>query len=207
MTRKRSFLSRVVQRVLIALYRWKGWRLEGEKPPCDKFIILGAPHTSNWDFIFFIGAAHELGIQPSFMGKHTLFEGPQRNFMLDMGGIPVVRHKSGGYVQSVIEAFAQADEMALVIAPEGSRTSKGEWRSGFYHIALGAGVPIVPAWVNHETMRGGLGDPIMPTGDYRADLARIAAFYREKRPDCERFVVLERTAQSLDQLDGEQTDA
>ncbi len=196
----------MVRRVPLALYRWKGWTLEGVRPAHDKMIILGAPHTSNWDFIFFIGATDELGIAPSFMGKHTLFEGPQRRFMLDMGGVPVVRHKSGGYVQSVIEAFEQADELALVIAPEGTRSSRGEWRSGFYHMALGAGVPMVPAWVNHATMRGGLGEPIMPTGDYRADLARIAAFYREKMPACARFEVLEKTAQSLQEMDGSQTD-
>ena len=206
MPRKPSLLSRIVRRGLLAIYRWKGWKLEGARPDCDKFIILGAPHTSNWDFVFFLGAAHRLGIKPSFMGKHTLFEGPQRRFMLDMGGVPVVRHRRGGYVQSVVDAFAAADELALVVAPEGSRSSNGEWRSGFYHIALGAGVPIVPAWVDHERMRGGIGDPIMPTGDYRADLARIAAFYREKRPDCERFVVLEKTTRTLDELDGTTAD-
>lgn len=198
---KRSILSRIVRRALIALYRWKGWKLEGSRPECDKFIILGAPHTSNWDFVFFIGATHELGIRPSFMGKHTLFEGPQRRFMLDMGGVPVVRHRRGGYVRSVVEAFEAADELALVVAPEGSRTSNGEWRSGFYHIALGAGVPIVPTWVDHKTMRGGMGDPIVPTGDYRADLARIAAFYCSKLPDCDRFKLLEKTTMTLDEID------
>lgn len=203
---KPSLLSRIVRRLLIALYRWKGWKLEGGRPACEKFLIVGAPHTSNWDFVFFIGATHELGIKPSFMGKHTLFEGPQRRFMLDMGGVPVVRHQRGGYVQSVIEAFAAVDELALVVAPEGTRSSNGEWRSGFYHMALGAGVPIVPAWVNNETMRGGMGEPIMPTGDYRADLAKLAAFYRARMPDCARFEVLEKTTQTLDELEGNRTD-
>lgn len=194
-------LSRIVRRILLALYRWKGWRLEGVRPDARKFIILGAPHTSNWDFVFFIGATHELGIKPSFMGKHTLFEGPQRRFMLDMGGVPVDRTKKGNYVDQVARAFAEADELALVIAPEGSRTFKGGWRTGFYHIAMAAGVPIVPAWVNNATMRGGIGPAMMPTGDYRADLARLAAFYREKRPDCTRFVALEKSAQTLKQME------
>lgn len=196
--RKPSLLSRIVRRALYLLYRWRGWTLEGKRPDCDKFIVVGAPHTSNWDFVFFLGAARELGIKPSFIGKHTLFEGLQRRFMLDMGGVPVVRDGSGGYVRSVVGAFDAADELALVVAPEGSRTSTGEWRSGFYHIALGAGVPIVPAWVDHGRMRGGMGDPIMPSGDYRADLAKIAAFYRENRPDCARFEVLEKTTRTLD---------
>ena len=189
--RKPSLLSHIVKRLLLALYRWKGWKLEGRRPDCDKFVILGAPHTSNWDFIFFLGATHQLGIRPSFMGKVSLFKWPATNFMLDMGGIPVDRSQRANYVEQVADAFARAKDLALVIAPEGSRTFKGDWKSGFYHIAMAAGVPIVPAWVNNQTMRGGMGDPIMPTGDYRADLARIIAFYRSKRPDCERFLAIE----------------
>ncbi|MEZ5680671.1 MAG: lysophospholipid acyltransferase family protein [Erythrobacter sp.] len=189
--RRPSLLSRIVRRLLVALYRWKGWQLEGGRPDCDKYVLLGAPHTSNWDFIFFLGATHELGIRPSFMGKKSLFKWPATNFMLDMGGIPVDRSKRANYVEQVADAFARAKDLALVIAPEGSRTFKGDWKSGFYHIAMAAGVPIVPAWVNNDTMRGGLGEPIVPTGDYRADLARIIAFYREKRPDCERFAAVE----------------
>lgn len=199
--RKPSLLSRIVKRVLLALYRWKRWRIEGEHPGVDKFVIVGAPHTSNWDFVFFIGATDALGIRPSFMGKKSLFEGPQRRFMLDMGGVPIDRSKKGNYVEQVARAFAEADELALVIAPEGSRTFTGSWRSGFYHIAMAAGVPIVPAWVNNATMRGGIGPAIMPTGDYRADLARIAAFYRDKRPDCDRFVALENSVQTLKQME------
>lgn len=198
--RRPSLLSRVVRRILIALYRWKGWRIEGQRPDYHKFIIVGAPHTSNWDFIFFIGATHELGIRPSFMGKNSLFRWPATNFMLDMGGIPVDRSKRGNYVDQVAEAFAAADDLALVIAPEGSRTFEGGWRSGFYHIAMAAGVPIVPAWVNNETMRGGMGEAIMPSGDYRADLAKLAAFYREKMPECERFGALEKSAQTVEEM-------
>lgn len=195
-----SPLSRIVRRALIALYHWKGWRLEATRPDCAKFVITGAPHTSNWDFVFFIGATHELGIRPSFMGKHTLFRWPLTEFMRDMGGVPVDRRSRGNYVEQVAAAFREADELALVVAPEGSRRSTGEWRSGFYHIALAAGVPIVPAWVNNATMRGGLGEPMMPSGDYRADLAKLAAFYREKMPECARFVALEATTRTLEEM-------
>ena len=193
----------MVQRILLGLYRWKGWKIEGRRPDCEKFIILGAPHTSNWDFVFFLGAANQLGIKPSFMGKTSLFKWPMTNFMLDMGGVPVDRTKRGKYVDQVAAAFEASDELALVIAPEGSRTFKGAWRTGFYHIAMAAGVPIVPAWVNNKTMRGGMGEAMMPTGDYRADLAHLAAFYREKRPDCDRFVALERSAQTLEEMKGD----
>ena len=192
-----------VSLILLGLYRWKGWKIEGRRPDCEKFIILGAPHTSNWDFVFFLGAANQLGIKPSFMGKTSLFKWPMTNFMLDMGGVPVDRTKRGKYVDQVAAAFEASDELALVIAPEGSRTFKGAWRTGFYHIAMAAGVPIVPAWVNNKTMRGGMGEAMMPTGDYRADLAHLAAFYREKRPDCDRFVALEKSAQTLEEMKGD----
>ena len=201
--RRPALSSRMVQRILLGLYRWKGWKIEGRRPDCEKFIILGAPHTSNWDFVFFLGAANQLGIKPSFMGKTSLFKWPMTNFMLDMGGVPVDRTKRGKYVDQVAAAFEASDELALVIAPEGSRTFKGAWRTGFYHIAMAAGVPIVPAWVNNKTMRGGMGEAMMPTGDYRADLAHLAAFYREKRPDCDRFVALEKSAQTVEEMKGD----
>ena len=90
-----SILSRIVRRLLIALYRWKGWRIEGSHPGVPRFVITGAPHTSNWDFVFFIGATHTLGIAPSFMGKNTLFRWPMKRFMRDMGGIAVDRARRG----------------------------------------------------------------------------------------------------------------
>ncbi len=195
-----TLLSRLVRRALIALYRWKGWRLEGGHPGVPKFVITGAPHTSNWDFVFFIGATHQLGIRPSFMGKHTLFKWPLTRFMQDMGGVSVDRSKRGSnYVEQVARAFATADELALVVAPEGSRGSDDAWRSGFWHFARAARVPIVPAWVDNRTMRGGIGRPIWPSDDLAADLKKLAAFYRSVRPDCERFVRLEEAAERLGQ--------
>ena len=198
-----SLPSRLVWKFLLWLYRRKGWRFEGDAPRVDKYIILGAPHTSNWDFVFVLGAAHRIGIPPGFIGKHTLFRWPMGGFMRDMGGISIDRsRRDANYVEQIAEAFRNADRLALVIAPEGSRSSNGEWRSGFYHIAQAANVPIVPAWVDHENMRGGIGEPLWPSGDYRADLARLAAFYREKRPDCARFVALERMSAKLGELHG-----
>ncbi len=183
-----TVLSRAVERILLGLYGWKDWRLEGGPPGLAKFVIVGAPHTSNWDFVFFIGATNELGIRPSFLGKHTLFKWPIARFMRDMGGIAVDRSRRGSnYVEQVAAAFAAADGLALVIAPEGSRSSAGRWRSGFWHIARAAGVPIVPAWVDHARMVGGIGEPIWPSDDFAADLARLAAFYRERLPLCPRF--------------------
>ena len=178
--RRPSLLSRLVRRILLALYRWKGWTLEGRRPDCDKFIILGAPHTSNWDFIFFLGATHGLGIRPNFIGKSSLFKWPMTRFMLDMGGVPVERSKSGNYVEQVAAAFARSDDLALVIAPEGSRTFRGEWKTGFYHIANNANVPIMMGYIDAATKEAGLADLFHPTGNLKQDIREIRAFYNKK---------------------------
>lgn len=193
--RKPSLLSRVVWRLLRALYHWKGYTLVNHPPHLPRFILVGAPHTSNWDFIYFAGAVQEVGISPRFIGKHTLFKWPMTRFMYDMGGMPINRASPRGYVNAVVDQVKAADQIALVIAPEGSRSSDGRWRSGFYHIATGANVPIVCAWVDEESGRAGFSEAIEPSGDFHADLARIAAFYREAMPDCPRFAVLERQAE------------
>ena len=195
--RKPSLLSRIVRRIIMLLYRWKGWKLDGRLPNLDKFVIAGAPHTSNWDFVFFIGATAEEGVQPNFMGKHTLFQGIMRNFMFDMGGIPVDRSKRANVTQQIAEEFEKREKLALVIAAEGTRSTDGSWKSGFYHIARAANVPIVPAYVNNETMVLGFGPPIVPTASYGETLAEIARFMQSKLPDYERFKVLGRQAQTL----------
>lgn len=187
---RRTLLSRAVRRVLLALFAWKGWRLAGERPAARKFVIVGAPHTTNWDFVFFIGATHHFGVQPSFIGKDTLFRWPLTRFMKDMGGVPVDRSRRGDYVRQVVAEFARRDELALVVAPEGTRSSDGHWRSGFWHIARGAGVPIVPAWVDNTRMVGGLGPAVETSDDYMADLGRLGDFYRTVMPDHPRFARL-----------------
>lgn len=195
--RKPSLLSRIVRRIIMVLYRWKGWKLDGHLPDLPKFVIAGAPHTSNWDFVFFIGATAEEGVQPNFMGKHTLFQGMMRNFMFDMGGIPIDRTKRSNVVEQVAAEFEQRDRLALVIAAEGTRSSNGEWKSGFYNIARAANVPIVPAWVCNERRILGFGPAIVPTADYGETLLEIARFMRSKLPDYERYKVLEAQALGL----------
>jgi 1-acyl-sn-glycerol-3-phosphate acyltransferase len=186
-----TLLSRLVKGFLLLLYRWKGWTIEGSPPEARKCVILGAPHTSNWDFIFFLGAVTHLGLRPSFIGKLSLFRRPLTRFMYDMGGIPIDRRAEGrNYVEQVVDAFEAADDLTLVIAPEGTRGLIKGWRSGFYYMALGAGVPIVPAWVDNGPMKGGIGPAIMPTGDYEADLRKIAEFYYSKMPAHPKLAVL-----------------
>lgn len=193
-----SLLSRIVRRIIIWIYDFKGWQIEGGLPKdVSKYVIAGAPHTSNWDFVFFAGATEKEGVKPNFMGKHTLFQGVMRNFMFDMGGIPIDRRKRMNVVEQVAEEFAQRDELALVIAVEGSRTTDGTWKSGFYNIARAANVPIVAAWVCNERNILGFSPPMMPTGNYAADLNNIADFLLSKLPDYPRYHVLKAQAQKL----------
>ena len=195
--RKRSILSRIVRRVIVAIYHWKGWKLDGHLPDIPKYVIAGAPHSSNWDFVFFIGATAEEGVEPNFMGKHTLFRGILKSFMLDMGGIPIDRTKRTNMVDQIAAEFDRRERLALVIAAEGTRRSKGEWKSGFYNIARAANVPIVPVWVCNERRLLGFGPAIEPTGSYAQTLLEIARFMRSKLPDYGRFKVLEQQAMRL----------
>jgi 1-acyl-sn-glycerol-3-phosphate acyltransferase len=181
-TRKPSILSRLIRAFLMWLYRRQGWKAEGVIPHPRKFVIIAAPHTSNWDFVYYIGLTQTLGIMPHFMAKTALFRWPMRNFMLDMGGVPIDRKKGGNYVQAMIDEFASRDEFMLTIAPEGTRGSVKQWKTGFYHIALGAGVPMVVGMMDYGRKTGGLGPAIWPTGNYEADMAKVAEIYASVTP-------------------------
>lgn len=197
-TRNVTLLSRIVNRIILFLYKWKGWRIEGHLPKnLKKYVIAGAPHTSNWDFVFFAGATKHEQVQPNFMGKHTLFQGIMTNFMLDMGGIAVDRTKRANVVEQMQAEFERRNELALVIATEGTRSSDGKWKSGFYNIARAAGVPIVPACADNEKMIISFGEPMIPTGNYGEDLLKLAEWFRSKLPDYERFKVLEQQARDI----------
>ncbi len=185
-----TLFSRGVLALMLALYRGKGWKLSGARPPGRKSVLVGAPHTSNWDFVFFLGATHDFGIRPRFMGKHSLFRWPMRRFMEDMGGVTVNRGARGNHVDAVVAEFAAHDEFHLVVAPEGTRSGVTAWRSGFYHIAMRAKVPIVCAWVDNARMEGGMGMVIEPTGCYAADMAKIAAYYASVMPGHPRLAAI-----------------
>lgn len=175
-------MSRIVRRLLLSFYRLRGWKAVGTPPPDRRCIIIAVPHTSNWDFVNFLGLTNELGIKAHFMGKLSLFRWPMTRFMLDMGGIPVDRSGGRNYVEAMVEEFRRRREFMLTIAPEGTRGGVKQWRSGFYYIALGAGVPLVCGMMDYGRKVGGLGPAIMPTGDYAADMARIFEFYQASQP-------------------------
>ncbi|WP_372732478.1 lysophospholipid acyltransferase family protein [Novosphingobium sp.] len=180
--RRPSLLSRLVRKALVTFYRLRGWKAHGAPPVDGRCVIIAAPHTSNWDFLYFIGLTEDIGIQPHFMAKDSLFRWPMGKFMRDMGGVPVVRSSRQNVVDTMAAEFARRDRFMLTIAPEGTRGKVGQWRTGFYHIAMKAGVPLVVGMMDYGTKTGGLGPAIWPTGDYDADMAKIFEFYQTVTP-------------------------
>ncbi len=159
-----------------------GWRIEGELPRLDKFVAIGAHHTSNWDFVIFIALKFVLRLNARWFGKHSIFRWPFGGLMRSWGGIPIQRHLSLNMVKQAIQGFRDNREFILVLSPEGTRKKVERWKMGFYHIALGAGVPIVPGALDFANRRVVIGAPFQPTGDAEADLQALLAFFRPYVP-------------------------
>ena len=176
-------LSRGLGKAVLKIMRWD---LEGELPNLPKFLIIGAPHTSNWDFVLAIAALLALGLEARWLGKDTIFRPPFGRLMRWLGGIPVDRKARHGVVAQTIDAFAQRDRFVVGVAPEGTRKRVEHWKTGFYHVAQGAGVPIVPAYFDYPRKVLGFGPLFEPTGNLEADLEILKAFYAPfagKKPD------------------------
>jgi 1-acyl-sn-glycerol-3-phosphate acyltransferase len=179
---QKSWLARVVHAALLKWFARQGWSVEGAPPFPRKFVLIAAPHTSNWDFVYFIGGTRALHIEPSFMGKKSLFRWPFDRMMRDMGGIPVDRSSSHNFVDQMIAEFNARDEFMLTIAPEGTRGKVRQWKTGFYHIAMGAKVPMVCGMMDYARKVVGLGPAVWPSGDYEKDMAKLASFYSSCTP-------------------------
>ena len=115
-----NWLERLVRRILIGLFQLAGWRAAGHLPPDRKFVIMAASHTSNWDFLVFLGTIHALGRQVHFIGKHSLFKWPMGGFMRALGGVPVDRSAPQDLVSQIVDQFEAHEDFALIVAPEAS---------------------------------------------------------------------------------------
>ena len=155
-----------------------GWKLDESFSESPKTVLIGAPHTSNWDFILAMLAMAAMGYQFNWIAKHSMFFWPLAGTFKKMGGVPLDRDHSSGFVDKCIKLFAERERFVLAIAPEGTRSLTPSWKSGFYRIALGAGVPISFGYVDFKTKRLGVGGFFMPTGDLQEDTKSIAAFYK-----------------------------
>ena len=158
-----------------------GWRAELEVPAEPKYVLIAAPHTSNWDGVLMLLCGAACGVQLAWVAKHTLFRPPLGWLLRATGGIPVDRRVQTHAVEHLAEIFRAYDKLALAVPPEGTRRRAPCWKSGFYYVAQTAGVPICLGYLDYGRKRGGLGPLLRPTGDVRADMDVIRAFYADKK--------------------------
>ena len=154
------------------------WRKEGAVPDIPKYVMIAAPHTSNWDLVITLVMAFSFRIKIFWIGKHTIFKRPFGSICRWMGGIPVDRRRSGDTVAQIVQVFNGQKNLVIVIPPEGTRRKVHYWKTGFYYIAHGAGVPIVLGYIDYKRKVGGLGPAIMTSGNIDADMDTIKRFYQ-----------------------------
>ncbi len=167
--------------ILHPLTRWLlkslGWKITGNFPDLPRMVVAVAPHTTNWDLFVGLATLFSLNLYGNWLGKHTIFRWPADGLLRWLGGIPVNRTASHGLVEQTVNAFRTREKLLLGVAPEGTRSSAGtKWKSGFYHIAKQAGVPIVPAYFNYHEKVVAIGPALMPSGDMEADLKILQDF-------------------------------
>ncbi len=165
-----GFLSLIVMKIV-------GWSIDGEQPVHNKYILLAAPHTSNWDFPLIIMVALRLKLDVHWMGKDTLFRFPLKAIMTWLGGIPINRSQANNVVDQMVDQFNHRDSLIVLVPPEGTRSKVDRWRTGFYHIALQAKLPVVLGFVDAGTKKIGFGPEFYPTGNIDEDLAEMKIFY------------------------------
>lgn len=172
-------VNSLLRGVSLAFLRLSGWQLDGQLPADQpKCVLIGAPHTSNWDLPYTLMVAFALRLNIRWMGKRQLFKGPFGPLMRWLGGIAVDREQAGNLVAASALAIREADgPLQLVVPPEGTRSKNRHWKTGFYWIAHQAGVPIVMAYMDYPRKRSGLGPVFTPTGDIEADMTKIKAWY------------------------------
>ena len=169
-------LSMALARGFMRLF---GWSVEGEFPDRSKLMLIGAPHTSNWDFVFGMAAMFSIGLRISWMGKASIFKRPFAGILHWMGGIAIERTSRQGWVSSMVEEFERRDGLVVGLAPEGTRSKVDRWRSGFWHIARGAELPIIPVYLDYPRKVLGIGPAFEPTADLDADLEALQSYYSQ----------------------------
>lgn len=162
--------------------RLAGWTFDSALPRERKYIVLGVPHTSNWDGVLLLALSQAIGLPLAFMIKAEWVRGPMGPVMRRLGAVAIDRARAGDVVGAMIEELGRRDELVLVIPPEGTRGRAEQWKSGFYRIAIGADVPVVPGYLDYGRKRAGFGPAMYMSGDAHADMDRIRAFYAEQAP-------------------------
>ena len=163
------------------LAKLTGWTIQYELPDDPKMVLIFFPHTSNIDVLHAIPAAFALGLKPNWLVKDEIYVGPLKRMLDKVGAIPINRHSKENKVEQIADAIKKADQVIMALSPEGTRSRTEYWRSGFYHIARLAQVPIHFAFIDYPSKTVGASPGFIPTGDQQADMARIRAFYADKR--------------------------
>jgi 1-acyl-sn-glycerol-3-phosphate acyltransferase len=171
----------LLQTACLGLLRLFGWRALASPLPGPRGVIMVYPHTSNWDFILGLLYLFGTGLRANWLGKDTIFRWPFRGLMVRMGGVPITRRAPGGFIGAAIEQYEVNDWMWLALAPEGTRKHTDHLKSGFYRIALGAGVPCGLGFIDYSTKTLGIQQFVRFSGNVEDDLARLRAFYADKR--------------------------
>ena len=174
-------VSQLLKLIASALLRISGWRVVGALPSECKYVLIGAPHTSNWDFPLMLLAVLKVGMDVHWLGKSSLFPPLIGGVMRWFGGVAVDRSKNNNLVAQLVDLFRVRAELVVLIPPEGTRAKVERWKSGFYHVAAGAGVPILLGFVDASRKELGFGPLFYPSQDYEVDLPKIQEFYRDKR--------------------------
>lgn len=154
-----------------------GWQSQGNLDHLKKCVIVAAPHTSNWDLFYALLIAFDLKAGIHWMGKTAIFKKPFGAVMQWLGGLPIDRARSGNVVAQSIEMFKRNDRLFLTIAPAGTRSRVTHWKTGFYHIAKGANVPMAMGFLDYRRKHGGIGPILRATGELEDDMKTISAFY------------------------------
>jgi len=154
-----------------------GWKAKGKKPDIKKFVMIAAPHSSNWDFVFFLLIVFKFRISVHWMGKHTMFFWPFKRLLKRLGGIPINRTGKSNVVDSMCNAFKESKELIITIAPSGTREKVMTWKTGFYHIAQQAKIPIVLGYIDYQQKIIGIGPVFEPSSDMDKDMISIQSYY------------------------------
>ncbi|RMH65835.1 MAG: glycerol acyltransferase [Calditrichaeota bacterium] len=158
-----------------------GWKVSFTLPESPRYVLLAVPHTSNWDLVVMLLASYVMGIELHWAAKDTLFKGWFGRYLRWLGGIPVNRRKRTRFVDQIAAEINRHKSFIFVIAPEGTRSRADYWKSGFYRIALKAGVPIALGYEDWENKTTGIGPSFLPTGDIAEDMALIRDFYKDMK--------------------------
>lgn len=170
----------MLTKLFVIWFKIKGWKVGGTIPSeIKKCVVIAAPHTSNWDFVYSLATFRILGLPVNYLAKKELFKFPMTGLLRATGGIPVIRSKSQNLVETIVEKFNESEHLYLMIPAEGTRKRVEKWKSGFYYAAVGAKVPILMGYLDYKNREAGFGPVLYPSGDIDKDLNLIKDFYRK----------------------------